>query len=242
MFVIAQSAFDVTSLVPFAIFGVIAIAVWWILERVSSDKSRAEQRLDDLSNPGRRNSITADSGTMKKSDAMTKMLEKASPALAKPLLPKSEKQASSLKARLSHANFRSEAAPTIFLGMKLVSAVIGFVMGGGWSLYEYGFQLEAAMYTLVIGGISFYVLDIGVWLIARSRKEKIFLALPDALDLIARALRSGPSLAAAFDLVGQEVAEPLGTEFMRVFEQQNLGIPLNEAMDDLTERVPNLDL
>ena len=83
-----------------------------------------------------------------------------------------------------------------------------------------------------------------IWLVFRRkmRFKKFATQLPDALDLIARALRSGHSLAAAFDLVGQEVADPLGTEFLRVFEEQNLGIPLDEAMNDLTDRVPNLDL
>lgn len=83
-----------------------------------------------------------------------------------------------------------------------------------------------------------------IWLFMRrrSRFKKFAKQLPEALDLVARALRSGHSLAAAFDLVGQEVAEPLGTEFNRVFEEQNLGIPLDEAMNDLTDRVPNLDL
>jgi tight adherence protein B len=83
-----------------------------------------------------------------------------------------------------------------------------------------------------------------LWLFMRRRKrfKKFAQQLPDALDLVARALRSGHSLAAAFDLVGQEVADPLGTEFMRVFEEQNLGIPLDEAMNDLTDRIPNLDL
>ena len=83
-----------------------------------------------------------------------------------------------------------------------------------------------------------------VWLFFRRKRrfKKFASQLPDALDLIARALRSGHSLAAAFDLVGQEVGDPLGTEFARVFEEQNLGIPLDEAMNDLTDRVPNLDL
>ena len=53
---------------------------------------------------------------VKKSDAMTKMLEKASPALAKPLQPKNELEAGKLKRKLPSAGFRSEAAGSIFLG------------------------------------------------------------------------------------------------------------------------------
>ena len=53
--------------------------------------------------------------------------------------------------------------------------------------------------------------------------------LPDALELIARALRAGHSLAAGFKLVADEMSDPIGTEFGRVYEEQNLGIPLAAA-------------
>ena len=66
--------------------------------------------------------------------------------------------------------------------------------------------------------------------------------LPDALELIARALRAGHSLASGFNLVAEEMKAPIGTEFKRVFEEQNLGIPLDDSLQNLTDRVPNLDL
>ena len=83
-----------------------------------------------------------------------------------------------------------------------------------------------------------------VWLLfRRKRRLKKFAAqLPEALELIARALRAGHSLAAGFNLVAQEMSDPIGGEFSRTFEEQNLGKPLEEALEDLTKRVPNLDL
>jgi tight adherence protein B len=83
-----------------------------------------------------------------------------------------------------------------------------------------------------------------VWLLfKRKRRLKAFGAqLPEALELIARALRAGHSLAAGFSLVAQEMSDPIGGEFSRTFEEQNLGKPLDEALEDLTKRVPNLDL
>jgi tight adherence protein B len=66
--------------------------------------------------------------------------------------------------------------------------------------------------------------------------------LPDALELLSRSLRAGHSLAAGFGLVGSEMAEPIGKEFGRAFEEQNLGITLDEALEDMTQRVPNMDL
>jgi tight adherence protein B len=66
--------------------------------------------------------------------------------------------------------------------------------------------------------------------------------LPGALELVSRALRAGHSLASGLSLAANEMADPLGSEFTRCYEEQNLGIPLEEALEQMTERVPNLDL
>jgi tight adherence protein B len=74
------------------------------------------------------------------------------------------------------------------------------------------------------------------------RLKKFMSQLPDALELVARALRSGQSLAAAMHVVGEEMPDPIATEFGRVFEEQNLGIPIEESLKSMCERVPNMDL
>jgi tight adherence protein B len=76
----------------------------------------------------------------------------------------------------------------------------------------------------------------------KSRLKKFAAQLPEALELIARALRAGHSLASGFNLVASEMSDPIGGEFMRTFEEQNLGKPLEEALEDMSKRVPNLDL
>ncbi|MCI0333077.1 MAG: type II secretion system F family protein [Planctomycetes bacterium] len=83
-----------------------------------------------------------------------------------------------------------------------------------------------------------------VWLLFKRKRRlaKFGAQLPESLELIARALRAGHSLAAGFNLVAQEMSDPIGGEFSRTFEEQNLGKPLEEALEDLTKRVPNLDL
>ncbi|QDU54907.1 type II secretion system F family protein [Aeoliella mucimassa] len=83
-----------------------------------------------------------------------------------------------------------------------------------------------------------------LWLIMKRKRRlnKFAAQLPEALELISRALRAGHSLAAGFNLVGQEMSAPISTEFNRTFEEQNLGMPLEEALNSLTDRIPNLDL
>ncbi|MEN1679500.1 MAG: type II secretion system F family protein [Planctomycetota bacterium] len=82
------------------------------------------------------------------------------------------------------------------------------------------------------------------WLMMKrkSRLKKFAAQLPEALELVARALRAGHSLAAGFNLVASEMNAPIGKEFGRTYEEQNLGMPMEEALENMTERVPNLDL
>jgi len=119
----------------------------------------------------------------------------------------------------------------------LVAGALG--VGGAVACAASGVTLGVAPLTFVFGA----VLPL-LWLLwRRKRRLKAFSSqLPDALELLGRALRAGHSLAAGFDLVRQEMTAPISVEFGRVFEENNLGIPLQEAMESLTERVPNLDL
>lgn len=82
------------------------------------------------------------------------------------------------------------------------------------------------------------------WILYRrkTRLAQFAAKLPDALELISRALRAGHSLASGFKLVADEAGGPIATEFERCYEAQNLGQPLEEAIEEMTERVPNLDL
>lgn len=115
-----------------------------------------------------------------------------------------------------------------------------------------GMGLAGAMLAVVgkapaaavpLAGVGLAVFPL-LWLMWRRKKRlKAFAAqLPDALELMARALRAGHSLAAGFNLVQTEMPAPIGVEFGRVFEEQNLGIPLEDALLSLADRVPNMDL
>ena len=83
-----------------------------------------------------------------------------------------------------------------------------------------------------------------IWLVLKRKKrlKKFQTQLPDALELISRALRAGHSLGAGMNLVAEEMPAPIGVEFGRTFEEQNLGIALEDTLHSLTRRVPSLDL
>lgn len=94
-----------------------------------------------------------------------------------------------------------------------------------------------------IGGAVLGALPL-LWLSFKRKRRlaKFGRQMPEALELLGRSLRAGHSLANGFGLVGSEMDEPLAKEFRRVFEEQNFGIPLEEALEDLSDRVPNMDL
>lgn len=75
-----------------------------------------------------------------------------------------------------------------------------------------------------------------------QRLRKCDQLLPDAIDLMARGLRAGHALPAVLQMVGEEVAEPLGSEFRSLHEEQILGLPLREAVMNMVRRVPRDDM
>src|SRR5262249_20759313 len=124
------------NVLPIAIFGLFATVAWWVMGLLSAAKPRTDERLEELKNPTvrRRGEIAAPT---KKSPAPP-VLAKATPALAAPLLPKTEVEASKIKSKLGQAGFRSETASTVFLGCKLICLLTGLFIGGGTLLLTSG--------------------------------------------------------------------------------------------------------
>lgn len=91
---------------------------------------------------------------------------------------------------------------------------------------------------LFLGSLPF------MWLLMRRRGrfKRFAHQLPDALELIARALRSGHSLASGLHVVVEELPVPISSEFAMVHEEQNLGVPIELALKSMLKRMPNLDL
>lgn len=75
-----------------------------------------------------------------------------------------------------------------------------------------------------------------------KRLAKFEEQLPEAIDTICRSLKAGHAFTSAFTLVGEELADPIATEFRITMEENNLGVNINEAMQNLAQRVPLTDL
>jgi len=76
----------------------------------------------------------------------------------------------------------------------------------------------------------------------KKRLKKFLQLLPDALDLMSRGLSAGHAFTEALQMVATEMPEPISTEFRKTYEEQNLGLSLKLALENLVERIPLLDL
>ncbi len=92
-------------------------------------------------------------------------------------------------------------------------------------------------------GLALGFIPVSYVLIKRGKRFKKFEAgLPDALDLMTSALRVGHSFNSAMSLVSRECADPIGSEFRAAFDEQNFGLELRVALENLISRMPLQDL
>ncbi len=75
-----------------------------------------------------------------------------------------------------------------------------------------------------------------------ARLHKFEEQFPEALDLIARSLKAGHAFSAGLKMVADELDPPVGPEFRKTFDEQNFGLPLKDALNNLSERIPLLDV
>ena len=81
-----------------------------------------------------------------------------------------------------------------------------------------------------------------VWWRRKKRFDAFLEQLPDTLDLISRALSAGHAFSEAMHMVSNEMPDPIATEFRKAYEEQNLGLSVKLALENLTQRMPILDL
>jgi tight adherence protein B len=76
----------------------------------------------------------------------------------------------------------------------------------------------------------------------RKRLDTLEEQLPESLDFLSRSMRAGHAFTITLQMVGEEMADPLGQEFRTLFNEQNLGASLEGALRNFAERVPLLDV
>lgn len=122
---------------------------------------------------------------------------------------------------------------------RLILLSIGLAVGG-FLLFRliYG-PVVIALTGAAVGG----VIPITYVLFRRWRRLRDFEKnFPEAIDLLVRAVRAGHAFTTGLEMIGTELPEPVAGEFRTTFEEQKFGLPLKEAMLNLAERVPLIDV
>lgn len=213
---------DMTLYVPLIIGALIVAAIITLYFALAKDpKERAAERLDALVG---RNVRTDSSADLLLKEALQEVDKKTFLDAITP---------SFLNVTRLCEQADVNIKPSALFGISLGLAVLGGALGV-WLVN---------IYIAPVLSVTFFALP-WIWLyMKRANRLKMFATqLPDAMELVARALRAGHSLAAGLHVVAEEMPAPISKEFGRVYEEQNLGIPLEEALKAMCDRVPNLDL
>ncbi len=244
MHLFAASIWDSPLVMNLAIFGATAAAVWWLLDLFAGHKPRAEERLAELREPNSRKGDMLRDGKGKTS-AMGKVLAMASPALSKPLQPKTHEEVGKTRAKLNQAGFRGPKGPEVFWACKMIGLVGGFLIGGGAVLLTRGFDIDSVTYAGGIGLFMFFAPEIIIWFVTKSRQDNIFYGLPDALDLMVVCVEAGLGLDQAMRKVAEEMKKSyriVAEEFGLCNLQLQMGRARNEVLHDLGARTGVDDL
>jgi tight adherence protein B len=157
-------------------------------------------------------------------------------------------QPTGIKALLSKLQFSRHAqeqiqqaglnwSPTRLL-MAMGLAMIPGLGIGAWTKILLNGVTSAVVFAIITGMIPY--------LIVRHKRSvrlnKLEEQFPDALDFLARSMRAGHAFSISLEMIGEEMADPLGQEFRALFNEQNLGAPLDIALRNFTQRVPLLDV
>jgi tight adherence protein B len=121
-----------------------------------------------------------------------------------------------------------------FLGLTLLATIAGAICASLLGLPIFA--------VITISVASCLVVFLYVQNAKHNRMIAIERQLPDSLDLMARAMKAGHAFPSALQMVGDEMPEPIASEFQIVFDEINYGIPTQEALTNLITRVPSTDL
>jgi tight adherence protein B len=123
-------------------------------------------------------------------------------------------------------------------GVLLVSLALGAALF--WLTYTAMHQ--SALAALMAAGVAACLPGLYVAQRRSRRLARLQLQLPETLDLMARALRAGHAFSSSLQMVGEEMSEPIASEFRAVHDEVNFGVSLQQALAHLVERVPLTDL
>jgi tight adherence protein B len=211
------------ALVVLVIVGAATFAVFWLIERRNSRARIIKERL------------AAERKAPERTDDEELALlrdEQLSQIPALDTLLRRSSRISDLQKMLAQADMSLRAGN--FLGISALAGVAATIVAYGVSK-----RVEVAGIALLIG----FVLPYSYASIRRNKRfEKFEELFPEAIDTLARAVRAGHAFTTALEMITAEVAEPVAGEFRQLYEEQKFGMPVRDALMNLTDRMPLVDV
>jgi tight adherence protein B len=215
-------------LIPGLVFLVVAggiIGGFFYMTRVSGqrERERLQQRIDEVS-------FLATLPDTPESTIIKRAIEGP--------LPRLDRMVSRTERGLSYSRLIEQAGMKISVSaVMLLSLLTGAVLAGITYLFIkiiWAWLLAAVVGVLLPTFVLRYK--------RRARLHRFEEQFPEALDLLSRAIRAGHAFTTAMSMVVEEAPDPLSPEFKKTFDEQNFGLPLKEALANMTERVPLMDM
>lgn len=193
---------DIVVLLPWVSAIGVAAGIWGLMSLFTGGNDRALERLEGLRNPNNRQGNRGPQKT-----GVGGLIEKAAPALSRALESKSELEQNALKVRLANAGYNNPKAAELYLAMKFCALIAGALLAGGYGLFKYGATQYGYTAIGLGAGAGFYLPEMILWFIKSQRQQKIFLSLPDALDLLVVCVEAGLGLDAGMRRVAEELGD-----------------------------------
>ncbi|MFZ0802604.1 MAG: type II secretion system F family protein [Terriglobales bacterium] len=219
------------TLIAFVVFVLVALLVFAVGSFLDQRSAQARMLRDRLASVQKAEQQTVEELALLRDEMMSKI-----PALDS-LLRRSERMAN-FQIFLEQADLKVRAGNILLLCVVSAVAfgVTGYFVAGSLPPNQ---ALLFVMVGVVLGGTFPYSY-------ASYRRTKRFQKFeelfPNAIDTLARAVRAGHAFTTALELIANEIAEPIASEFRKLFEEQKFGLPVRDALMNLASRVPLVDV
>src|SRR5580704_12665594 len=205
-----------------------AMAAWYLISKYfkSSDADKIKQRLTGLGKARKKTkqSKTGEQSIINAQQSGNKFAQ---------LLVEKYQMGPKIQLFLEQAGLRWSPARLVHLCIMAFGAVFAFA----WVILPVPKAL-----AFVIGLAAALTPFLYVWFQRRSRLRKFEAIFPQTLEFISRSMRAGHAFSVSLEMIYREFAEPVSGEFRRTFEEGNLGLPIEVALQGLAKRVPSLDV
>jgi tight adherence protein B len=214
------------ALLALVVFAVVAILVFAAFSLFDQRNARARLIKERLSNERKAPELAAEEELALLRDEQLSRI----PALD--TLLRRSARVSELQKMLAQGG--SDMRAGAFIGFSALAGVVALVLS-----YAFTGKAEVAWIALLVG----FILPYSYFSIRRTKRfEKFEELFPEAIDTLARAVRAGHAFTTALEMITSEIAEPISGEFRQLYEEQKFGMPVRDALLNLTERVPLVDV